>query len=74
MPALVPVRLTTARGLALAAAASLIVLMPLGAAGIESFFVFLARSQWIVLYQRRTRHLRYCTFPCAGCWAFVPML
>jgi hypothetical protein len=41
VPLLVPVRLATPRGIALAATASLIILMPLGAAGIQAFLIYL---------------------------------
>lgn len=43
VPPLVPVRVATPRGLALAALTSLIVLMPLGAAGIQAFLIYLAQ-------------------------------
>jgi RsiW-degrading membrane proteinase PrsW (M82 family) len=45
VPPLVPVRVATPRGLALAAATSLVVLMPLGAAGIQTFLIYLGRSR-----------------------------
>lgn len=43
VPPLVPVRVATSRGLALAAVTSLVVLMPLGAAGIQAFLIYLGR-------------------------------
>lgn len=44
VPPLVPVRVATPRGLALAAVTSLVVLMPLGAAGIQAFLMYLAHQ------------------------------
>ncbi len=43
VPTLVPFSLSSPRGLALAAAASLIVLLPLGAAAIQAFLIYLAQ-------------------------------
>jgi RsiW-degrading membrane proteinase PrsW (M82 family) len=43
VPPLAPVRLESPRGIAIAAAASLVALMPLGAAGIQVFLMSLAR-------------------------------
>ncbi len=43
VPPLIPIRVATPRGLALAAVTSLVVLMPLGAAGIQAFLVYLAQ-------------------------------
>jgi len=43
VPPLVPVRAATPRGLALAATTSFVVLMPLGAAGIQAFLIYLAQ-------------------------------
>jgi hypothetical protein len=43
VPALVPVTIATPRGIALVAAASLIAFMPLGAAGIQAWFVAFGR-------------------------------
>jgi RsiW-degrading membrane proteinase PrsW (M82 family) len=43
VPPLVPVGVATPRGLALAAVTSLVILMPLGAAGIQTFLIYLGR-------------------------------
>ena len=43
VPPLAPVRLATGRGIAIAAVASLVALMPLGAAGIQAFLMSLGR-------------------------------
>ena len=44
VPLLAPVRLETSRGVAIAAAASLVALMPLGVAGIQAFLMSLGRQ------------------------------
>jgi RsiW-degrading membrane proteinase PrsW (M82 family) len=43
VPPLTPVRLATPRGIAIAATASLVALMPLGAAGLQAFLISLGR-------------------------------